>query len=161
MYLIEAIKEVKKLNDELNLVLSIEQRTCTTTYRNEEEKISTEYDFYKTRETVKRLSDRIIRLKKAINKANNEVLIGVENLTISDALIKATLINKEINLRLDMMSTKDKKVASVDMRNDGLIYTELLYDPKECARYVEEQKELLTRIQIGIDRANIITEIEI
>jgi hypothetical protein len=58
------------------------------------------------------------------------------------------------------MSTKEKLSSSIDYR-DGIIYTELLYNPKECAQYVAEQKDLLYKIQIGIDRANMITEIEI
>lgn len=158
--LAEAIKKVKRLNEEINLLITLESKTSEVSYRTQEQITPTSYDFWETRKVIKEKSEELIKIKHAINKANNETLIGIDDLTISDALIKSTLINKEINYHLDPMSMKEKLSSSIDYR-DGIIYTELLYNPKECAQYVAEQKDLLYKIQIGIDRANMITEIEI
>ena len=70
------------------------------------------------------------------------------------------LINKELQYHLEMMGRKEQLTSKVDARNDSIIYTELLYDPKECRKYVAEQRDLLTKIQMGIDRANLTTFIE-
>ena len=118
------------------------------------------YDFWETRKAINDKMEEIIKLKRAINKANNEVKIGVDDLTISDALIKISLINKELNYHLSSMATSDNVSTYLDYK-DGIVYTKILYDLEECSNYVEEKKDLLTKIQIGIDKANIITEIEI
>ena len=67
--------------------------------------------------------------------------------------------NREL-LQVHIGQIKERLSSYLDYR-DGIVYTQLLYDPKECAQYVAEQKDLLYKIQIGIDKANMITEIEI
>ena len=158
--LAEAIKKVKRLNEEINMLITLESKTSEVSFRSQEQIVPSSYDFWETRKAIQEKSGELIKIKHAINKANNETLIGIEDLTISDALVKATLINKEINYHLDPMSMKEKLSSSIDYK-DGIVYTQLLYDPKECAKYVAEQKDLLYKIQIGIDKANMITEIEI
>lgn len=159
--LAEAIKRVKALNEKIGSLISEESSKCETVYRNESEKISYDYDFATMRHDINELSDEIMKIKKAINKANNETLIGINNWTISDGLVKMSLIRTELQYHLKTMCTKEPKTSKVDIRNDSVIYTELLYDPKECEAYVEAQNELLAKIQLGIDRANLNTFIEI
>lgn len=159
--LAEAIKKVKMLNDDVSSLLSDEENQSSITYRDETEKITYDYNFDKTREQVAKINDEILTLKRAINKANNETEIGVNGYTISDGLIKIAMIRKELAFHLEPMARKDKLSSRVDMRNDGLIYTELLYNPDECREYIRVQKELLNQIQMGIDRANLTTMIEV
>ena len=159
--LAEAIKKVKMLNEDVNLLLSDEQNQSSITYRDETEKITYDYNFDKTREQIANINSEILALKRAINKANNETTIGVDGYTISDGLIKIAMIRKELTYYLEPMTRKDKLSSRVDMRNDGLIYTELLYNPDECKEYVRVQKELLNQIQMGIDRANLTTFIDV
>ncbi len=161
LYLAEAIKKVKLLNDDISNLLSEEDNYSSVTYRDPSEKIQNNYNYDITREKVGALNDEILKLKKAINKANNETLIGINNYTISDGLILISMIRKELTYHLEPMARREKLVSKVDMRNDGLIYTELLYNPDECKEYVRVQKELLNQIQMGIDRANLTTMIEI
>ena len=160
MFLIEAIKRVKRLTEEINAIISLENKSCKVTYRTPEEIMDNNYDFWETRKAINDKMEEIIKLKRAINKANNEVKIGVDDLTISDALVKISLINKELNYHLSSMATSDNVSTYLDYK-DGIVYTKILYDLEECSNYVEEKKDLLTKIQIGIDKANIITEIEI
>lgn len=159
--LAEAIKRVKMLNEDVSSLLSDEESQSSITYRDETEKITYDYNFDKTREQVANINSEILDLKRAINKANNETTIGVDGYTISDGLIKIAMIRKELTYHLEPMARKDKLSSRVDMRNDGLIYTELLYNPDECKEYVRVQKELLNQIQMGIDRANLTTFIEV
>lgn len=159
--LAEAIKRVKMLNEDVSSLLSNEESQSSITYRDETEKITYDYNFDKTREQVANINSEILTLKRAINKANNETTIGVDGYTISDGLIKIAMIRKELTYHLEPMARKDKLSSRVDMRNDGLIYTELLYNPDECKEYVRVQKELLNQIQMGIDRANLTTFIDV
>lgn len=159
--LAEAIKRVKMLSDKIDSLIGEENSKCETVYRNETEKINYDYDFTTMRKDINDLSDEIIKIKSAINKANNETQIGVNDWTIADALIKMALIKKELQYHLKIMCVKEPKSSKVDIRNDSVIYTELLYDPKECEAYVEAQNELLSKIHLGIDRANLNTYIEI
>ena len=148
-------------SDLVSSLLSDEENQSSITYRDETEKITYDYNFDKTREQIANINSEILALKRAINKANNETTIGVDGYTISDGLIKIAMIRKELTYHLEPMARKDKLSSRVDMRNDGLIYTELLYSPDECKEYVRVQKELLNQIQMGIDRANLTTFIEV
>lgn len=157
--LAEALKRVKAIDTEMSEVMTEERNKCQTVYRTIEEKIVYDYNFNKTRETLDGLREELLLLKRAINKANNEVQIGVEDYTIADGLVMMALINKEIQYHLDSMGRKEERTSQVDMRNDSVIYTELLYDPKQCRQYVAHRRELLAKIQLGIDRANLTTMI--
>lgn len=161
LYLAEAIKRVKMLNDDMMSLLSEEDTYSTVTYRDESEKITNNYDYNATRARINDINSEILRLKRAINKANNEVQIGVGDYTISDGLIKISMIRKELTYHLEPMSRREKLVSKVDIRNDGLMYTETLYNPEVCKEYVRSQKELLNQIQMGIDRANLTTIISV
>lgn len=161
LYLAEAIKRVKMLNEDMVSLLNEEDTYSTITYRDESEKITNNYSYEATRTKINEINNEILRLKRAINKANNEVQIGVGDYTISDGLIKISMIRKELTYHLEPMSRREKLVSKVDMRNDGLIYTEVLYDPEVCKNYVKSQKELLNQIQMGIDRANLTTIISV
>lgn len=158
--LAEAIKRVKALDTEVREAMNEENSKCETVYRTTEEKITYDYDFMRTREEIKTINNEILALKRAINKANNETDIGILGYTIADGLVAMALINKELQYHLETMGRKEKLTSKVDARNDSIIYTELLYDPKECRKYVSEQRDLLTKIQMGIDRANLTTFIE-
>lgn len=81
--------------------------------------------------------------------------------TIADGLVLMPLLRKEIDYSLASMSRKEKLRSSVDSRNEGIVYTELLYDPTICRTYLEEKKELISRIQLGIDTANLNVYIEV
>lgn len=161
LYLAEAIKRVKMLNEDITSLLHDEDNYSIVTYREESEKITNNYDYANTRRKVNEISEEILKIKKAINKANNEVKIGVGDYTISDGLIKIAMIRNEITYHLDSMARREKLTSKVDMRNDGIIYTETLYDPEICKEYVKSQKELLNIIQMGIDRANLTTVISV
>ncbi len=161
LYLAEAIKRVKMLNEDMVSLLNEEDTYSTITYRDESEKITNNYSYEATRTKINEINNEILKLKRAINKANNEVQIGVGDYTISDGLIKISMIRKELTYHLEPMSRREKLVSKVDMRNDGLIYTEALYDLEICKDYVKSQKELLNQIQMGIDRANLTTIISV
>lgn len=60
--------------------------------------------------------------------------------TIADGLVLMPLLRKEIDYSLASMSRKEKLRSSVDSRNEGIVYTELLYDPTICRTYLEEKK---------------------
>ncbi len=158
--LAEALKRVKAIDTEMSELMTEERGKCQTIYRTQDEKITYDYDFSLTREKMRELRSELLRLKKAINKANNETLINVADYTISDGLVIMALINKEVQYHLDSMGRKEQFTSQVDMRNDSVIFTELLYDPKLCRQYVADARELLAKIQIGIDRANLTTIIE-
>lgn len=158
--LAEALKKVKMLDKELADLLATESRQCQITYRTQEEKILPDYDFDVTRKNYAEIANEIIKIKKAINAINNDTLIGVGDLTVADGLVKMALINKEIELYLSGMSAREKLTSRVDIRNDGIFYTEQLYDIQKCKNYIKEQKELLSQIQMGIDRINLTTYIE-
>ena len=161
LYLAEAIKRVKMLNDDITYLLNEEDHYSVVDYREESERIKSNYDYATTRRRVNEINNEILKIKKAINKANNETKIGVEDYTISDGLIKIAMIRNELTYHLESIARREKLTSKVDMRNDGIIYTETLYDPEVCKEYVKSQKELLGRIQMGIDRANLTTVISV
>ena len=82
LYLAEAIKRVKMLNDDITYLLNEEDHYSVIDYREESEKIKSNYDYATTRRRVNEINNEILKIKKAINKANNETKIGVEDYTI-------------------------------------------------------------------------------
>ena len=159
LLLAEALKKVKSLDEELKRIIIWEYKNSQITFKTPEDKIVPDYNFAQTREKYDKISQDVLRLKKLINKANNETPILYKGLTIADAVVEMTLINSELTYLKDM-AEKEKLTSRVDMRNDGIIYTELLYSPEECQEYITRKMEELGQIQIGIDRANVTTYIE-
>ena len=155
----EAMKRVKELDAEKRLLNYKEEQECTISYREGEEKTAQDYDYAKTRARMKEIDDETRRVKFLIAKANIEVKLDGFDVTIAEGLVLLAQLRAELS-RLDNLT--GHKQISRRITSTGVIeYTECLFD---VAKAEEDQLVLgreIGRLQVAIDKANFVSEIEI
>ena len=79
--------------------------------------------------------------------------------SICEGLILLAQYRKEYD-RLSRLATRDQVTRRITP-NGVLEYTECLYDVKEAAKAQKELNARIGKLQVAIDRANLVTEIDI
>ena len=155
----EAMKYVKELESQKDLIVFTETNRSRVSYREGEEKRPTKYDYADTRKQIEEIDTQIRKIKHALSVANCTVKIDGFDITIGEALVYLAQLNGEYH-RLDDLGRYNQLERRIT--NNGVIeYTECLYDPDKA---VEDQKELFStigKLQVAIDRANLTNMIEI
>lgn len=155
----EAMKHINLLDQQINTLLNEERMNSYVEYATEKDKEISDYNFENTTNEILNFQDHVLKIRKAINKANQETLIGVDNLTISDGLIKLAQLNNNAQ-RLEQLASYKQK-SRIDTYSDTTQYSERLYDVKKVRKLHLECVEEIHKLQTAIDKANILTEIEI
>lgn len=155
----EAMKKISFLEQRINNLLQDERQNSYVEYINEADKELPSYNMEEVSQELESLQEEILKLRKAINKANQETLIGIENLTISDALIKLAQLNKNAQRFEELASYKQKaRRASL---GENLEWIERIYDVKEAQSQHLQILEKIYALQTALDKANILTEVEL
>lgn len=154
----EAMKRISFLEQQIASILSDEHKNNYVEYSSEDDKEITDYDFHAVTKELDDIHNEVLLIRKAINKANQEVLVGIDNLTISDALVRVAQLNKSAS-RLEMLGSHKQK-SRESTYTDTVEYLERLYDVKEAQKMHLECIESIHELQTAIDKANILTEIE-
>jgi hypothetical protein len=155
----EAMKMVKTLEEKKKLVIFTESNRSRVSYKEGEEKTVTKYDYAATRKEIAEIDGQVRAIKHALAKANCSVVVDDFGITIGEALVYLAQLNAEYS-RLEELSGHDKLSRRITP-NGVLEYTECLYDPD---RAEADQKELYSKIcklQVAIDRANLVNFIEV
>lgn len=155
----EAMKKIKELEEEKQLLVYGETRRCTVSYKEGEEKVLPDYNYQDTRKRIAELDDEVRRIKYIISKANCEIQLDGFNLSICEGLILLAQYRKECD-RLSRLASRDQKTRRITP-NGVLEYTECLYDVKEAEKAQKDLNALIGKLQVSIDRANLVNEIEI
>ena len=155
----EAMKQIKQLEEEINLLESEERMNCVVSYKEGETKTIPNYDYKKVRKLINDANDKIRKIKYALQVVNGSYKIDEFNITIAEALVYLAQLNNEYS-RLSFLTSKNK-ISRRITANGVLEYTECQYNPEDVKK---DQKELLAKIsklQVAIDRANLNCFIEI
>lgn len=155
----EYMKYVSILQQQIDTLLQDERNNNYVMYLDEKDKELPDYDFHQTNEEIARLNDEILNIRSAINKANQDIKIGIEDYSISDGLIKIAQLNKNAERLKGLSSSKQK--SSVSNFTGNYEYTEQLYDVKEAQKLYLEALEEIHALQTAIDKANIMNEIKV
>ena len=155
----EAMKLIKDLEEEKEILVYGENRRCTVSYKEGEEKVLPDYNYQTTRQRIAQLDGEIRRIKFIISKANCEILLDGFGITICEGLILLAQYRREYE-RLSRLATRDQVTRRITP-NGVLEYTECLYDVKEAAKAQKDLNTLIGKLQVAIDRANLVSEIEV
>lgn len=155
----EAMKEIKALEEEKTIILDNERISNKISYKEGEDKVDTGYSYEQTRKRVAELDERVRKIRSALALANCTVILEGFDVTIGEGLVLLAQLGAEYQ-RLENMAS-ERQVYRRITANGVLEYTECLYDVKKVT---EEQKALRRRIsalQVAIDRANLLNLIEV
>ena len=155
----EAMKLVKDLEEEKQMLIYGENRRCTVSYKEGEAKVLPDYDYKTTRERIAALDSEVRRIKFIISKANCEVQLDGFNASICEGLILLAQYRKEYD-RLSRLATREQVTRRITP-NGVLEYTECLYDVKVAAQAQKDLNTLIGKLQVAIDRANLVNEVEL
>lgn len=155
----EAMKMIKELEQQKNNLIANEDKCCTVSYREDEEKVALNYNYNETRAKIKEIDDRMRMIKSKMAKSNCTVLVDDFNITIGEALVLLAQMQNEI-IQLDFLSEKKQLTRRITY-NGVLEYTECNYDVEEVKSESQALRTKVGKLQVAIDRANLVTEIDI
>lgn len=155
----EAMKLIKELENKKTYVLRNENKLNSVRYRDGEARPETGYDYAATRAEVKKIDEQIRHIKHELAKANCKVLVDDFKITLGEALIYLAQLNNEQS-RLESLS--DEKQSDTSITPNGIvIHEDCLYDVEVAARDAEKLTAEINKLQVAIDRANLVNFIEI
>lgn len=155
----EAMKAIKELEEKKRNIVYTENNRSRVSYKENEEKVLTKYDYAKTREEIAKIDEQIRKIKHALAVCNCHTVVDDFGITIGEALVYLAQLNTEYR-QLDELS-ESPKLARRITANGVLEYTECLYDPEEVVRDLEALHSKICKLQVAIDRANLTNYIEI
>lgn len=153
----EAMKLIKDLEEEKKLLIYNEDNRATVSYKEGEAKPAPTYHYKETRERIAALDERIRKIKFELAKSNCAVQVEGFDMTIAEALVYLAQLRKEYE-QLDEL-TERSQIARRITPTGVIEYTECLYDVKMAEDDMRKLKSKIGKLQVAIDRANLLNEI--
>ena len=155
----EAMKEIKSLEEEKSNILTSERISNKISYKEGEAKVDTDYSYAETRKRVAEIDAKVRKIRSALALANCTVALEGFDVTIGEGLVLLAQLNAEYE-RLDNMSS-ERQVYRRITANGVLEYTECLYDVKAVNEDKKALRRKISALQVAIDRANLLNLIEV
>ena len=154
----EAAKVLRKMNDDLNDLWSRESmsQSFVAAVSENVEDVRPEYDFAKTRAEEAVLSERIRKLKHAINVFNSTTVIPEWNITIDEMLVLIPQLTRKRD-RLSMMKNrlpKERVEAGMRTASNIIDYRYANYDIAAAQAEYDEASNRLAKAQTALDLVN-------
>lgn len=123
-----------------------------------------DFDFKKVVEELANLDEKIIKIKSAKTKFNNEteITVGDEIMTIGEVLVRMPILNKYVELYKKLSTNQEKsRVPDAFGRKNVIEYKYVNYDLKDASdEYCKAQKKLVT-LQQALNIVNVTGTFEI
>lgn len=160
-----ANKLIKKLNADKMFWVNKERESCTYVASLGEEPVIPDYDYLTVANEIAAIDSKVAIIKHAINftNATNTIMVGDEEMTIDTALVKMAQLNSRVAV-LDRMRMNPQKarVNSYSSRNNSTPeYQYINYDLELVKKEYETVSNLITSIQIALDKYNQTVEFEV
>ncbi len=154
----EAAKVLRKMNDDLNDLWSRESmsQSFVAAVSENVEDVRPEYDFAKTRAEEAVLSEKIRKLKHAINVFNSTTVIPEWNITIDEMLVLIPQLTRKRD-RLSMMKNrlpKERVEAGMRTASNIIDYRYANYDIAAAQAEYDEASDRLAKAQTALDLVN-------
>ena len=154
----EAAKVLRKMNDDLNDLWSRESmsQSFVAAVSENAEDVRPEYDFAKTRAEETVLSEKIRKLKHAINVFNSTTVIPEWNITIDEMLVLIPQLTRKRD-RLSMMKNrlpKERVEAGMRTASNIIDYRYANYDIAAAQAEYDEASNRLAKAQTALDLVN-------
>lgn len=157
--IVEIMKDIKELKDEKEMLILLENRECRSTYIKGEEPEPTEYDFVNTREAIKELDSKIRRLRYLLNKANNEIFVEEVGMSLGECLVYLSQLSNE---KMKVGNLITIQPISKELTRSGIVeYTKANFSREMAKETYRELHSEISKLQILIDRNNLMSEIEV
>jgi len=154
----EAAKVLRKMNDDLNDLWSRESmsQSFVAAVSENVEDVRPEYDFAKTRAEEAVLSEKIRKLKHAINVFNSTTVIPEWSITIDEMLVLIPQLTRKRD-RLSMMKNrlpKERVEAGMRTASNIIDYRYANYDIAAAQAEYDEASNRLAKAQTALDLVN-------
>ena len=161
----ELMKELKAIQAELAEVIRIADTKATITYYEGEEEVERDFDYVEFVNQTNALREQERKIKSLLAYSNTTTkLVGLEELTIGEGLIKLAQLNNQLKMLASYKTTKQVvktlKHATFEGDKDRVYVTEHLYDPKLVDEDIKSLQREISRLQVAIDRTNLTNMID-
>lgn len=158
-----ANKMIKQKREEIFELINAERENSTTTAVSDEDVTALRkmYNFKDTQDKINILNADILSLKHAINVFNATYVLPELGYTIDVALVKMSMLTEQ-KARLGRMKivpeiTRKKQLYGAN--KPEYIYRN--YDDKEVQKEYDKVVNELTKIQLELDKANLLNSLEV
>ncbi|MCX4313318.1 MAG: hypothetical protein OSJ83_05580 [Clostridia bacterium] len=155
----EAMKIISELNDKKTRLINTELREKTVRYRDGESRPTGGYSYQKTRDEIKKLDAEIRRIKHVLAKANCAVMLDGFDMTLGEGLVYLAQLTQE-HERIDALANEMQTFVSITA-NGVTIHNDCMYDVKKAEADAAALNSEIGRLQVAIDRANLVNYIEL
>lgn len=152
----EANKMLRKLEDDKNYILEIENKSSTYIVTEGVKNTPVpEYNYEKSILKLDEIDCKVVTIKHALNQFNCTTKLPESNLTIDQALIKMAQLTKK-KRRLDIMRKRLPKARKNDRYGNTHVveYEYINYDLDKVNADYENVIEQIATLQMGIDFCN-------
>lgn len=155
----EAMKRVKELEDKKTRLINFEELSNFVAYKDGETAPKSDYSYSETRAGIKCLDAEIRKIKHRLAEANCSVNVDGFDMTLGEGLVYLAQLNGELQ-RLNAMAYAQQNATTVTP-NGVTIHRDCAYSVKTAAADAEALNAEIGKLQVAIDRANLINYIEI
>lgn len=155
----QAMKQIKELEAQKKALIDFEDNNCQVSYKEDEIKTMSDYDYAKTREGIRELDAKIRAVRCALAAANCVVKVDGFDVTLGEALILLAQLQNE-KTQLESLASRKQKRRAVTY-NGVVEYCECVYDVDEVKSQLKDLRLRISDLQIAIDRANLTNYIEV
>ena len=154
----EASKLLKKLNGDYQELLSREilSRSFLAATGEDVDSVRPEYDFEKTQAEIAEISEKIRRLRHAINVFNTTHEVPGFGMTVDEMLVFLPQLSERASALDSMRAALPKQRERTYGSGTGatIDYRYANYDIKKAAGEYERVYDTLTKAQMALDRLN-------
>ena len=154
-----AMKAIKEYEEQKRVLLESENRNCAVSYKENEKKITNDYNYDAVRKEVAIIDEKIRKVKSILAYANATVKVDTFNITIGEALVLLAQLQKEKE-QVEYLASRTQLTRRITP-NGVLEYTECSYDVEKAKKDAVDLRNKISNLQIAIDRANLTNYIEI
>jgi hypothetical protein len=161
-----ANKVLKKLNDDKNYYLNIEEEGQVYVAAINEEPVIPDYDYKEVSAKIAELDEKIVKIKHAINVVNvtNKIAVGNTEMTIDAILVRMAQLNKRKTV-LDKMRKRQEKTRERNgyytSSKTSPEYMYINYDLKVVSDEYERVDSEIASMQMALDKFNQTFEFEV
>lgn len=152
-----ANKYLKRLQDEKDRALRIENETSTYIVAEGEEPDVPQYDYVATRATVSEIDDKMRAIRHALHRFNMETILPESGMSIDEALIALAQMSGAQS-RIRSLSERQQKERLRDRYYGSapgpIEYRYANYDIAKAESDYRELSEKIANLQLEIDLAN-------
>lgn len=154
-----ANKVLKKLNDDKNYYLNMEEEGQVYVASIDEEPVIPDYDYEVVSAKIAEIDEKIVKIKHAINVVNatNKIAVGDSEMTIDTILVRMAQLNKR-KMVLDKMRKRQEKTREkygyLSVRKAAPEYQYINYDLKLVGKEYERIDLEIASMQIALDKFN-------